>query len=169
MQYQSVYDLIRRALPGKESCFLLHQMQIARTQYCFLRGVCSGSFCGNKEAPPGRNPWWDFLVASEYSTIYSSSSNPFSSASCSSFGAGTLNASASRQSSTSVTDRVPCSICEIAFLCTSHPSSWIRPASSFCEILIDLRKEDTKLPTIFRFLFDNFIFAILKSPLSLIL
>lgn len=38
-----------------------HQMQIARTQYCFLRGVCSGSFCGNKEAPPGRNPWWGYV------------------------------------------------------------------------------------------------------------
>ena len=39
-----------------------HQMQIARTQYCFLRGTCSGSFCGNKEAPPGRNPWWGYVL-----------------------------------------------------------------------------------------------------------
>ena len=28
MQYQSVYDLIRRALPGKESCFLLREMKV---------------------------------------------------------------------------------------------------------------------------------------------
>ena len=38
MQYQSVYDLIRRALPGKESCFLLREMKVeeaATGQNCY--------------------------------------------------------------------------------------------------------------------------------------
>lgn len=38
-----------------------HQTQIARTQYCFLQGMCSGSFCKTKEAPPSFS-WWGFVV-----------------------------------------------------------------------------------------------------------
>ena len=58
MQYQSVYDLIRRALPGKESCFLLREMKVeeaATGQNCYcvssegekiiLSGDCVISLC----------------------------------------------------------------------------------------------------------------------------
>lgn len=58
MQYQSVYDLIRRALPGKESCFLLREMKVeeaATGQNCYcvggegekiiLSGDCAISLC----------------------------------------------------------------------------------------------------------------------------